>query len=227
MGTAKECQTDGIIMFSSFQPQAVKRDIPAAVPHLGTWFHQPTIWNRLPTLTNGNTEAQLAKLMHPEALPLVTDNSKSGSPSHCPQLLLTRTVPRWKKKWQTLLLPSTGPWGKMVVSNRGHRILIPQSPSLHQSLAFHRHKTSTLKKKRAQNELGKDPINQNQPAENKCMSVTDLLKIAFLHWLCLRDNVCFNGRVSVDFPIQPSSANIIYSSFFITWLNFNSPIALS
>lgn len=42
-------------------------------------------------------------------------------------------------------------------------------------------------------------MNQNQSAENKCGNITDLWKMAFLHQICLRDNVYFNVWVLVDF----------------------------
>jgi hypothetical protein len=48
----------------------------------------------------------------------------------------------------------------------------PSPPSvthLSQAKNKNKKKNSTFKKERAENELGKDPINQNQPAENKCM----------------------------------------------------------
>lgn len=95
----------------------------------------------------------------------------------------------------SLLAAPQEPPQEMPGSRRGRGQVI--ALSLHRSRTFHRHKT--FFKKRAENSASKGLINQNQSADNNCKNFTDLWKMAFLHRICLRDNVYFNTWVLVDF----------------------------
>lgn len=70
-------------------------------------------------------------------------------------------------------------------------------------------------------ELRKDPINQKQPAEAKCRSVTDLWKMALLHQICLRESVHFNRWVWVDFSTSAVPRKYYLLSISHNLIDFN------